>query len=103
MTDPFGIDQTPSGLLIVTCQTSRCVYSVDPLNGVVLRLAGSVSGVRESSDGDPFTEAKFELLFGVTVIESEKCIAICDKNLVRKMPLPDHFFVPFTPASDTDL
>src|SRR5688500_316896 len=91
--NPCGIDQTPSGLLIVSCYDSNCIYSVDPSNGAVVRLAGSESGECDSTDGDPLTEARFNILGSVAVVDSECCIAAVDKHSIRKVPLPPHFFV----------
>lgn len=101
--DLRGIEQTPSGLLVISCKMSNCIYSIDPSNGAIVRLAGSESGEFGNTNGDPLTEALLSNPRGITVVESECCLAVVDNmNIrIRKVPLPSHLFLPHATA-ETD-
>ncbi len=93
--DPWGIDATPSGHLIVSCCNTQTIYSFDPRTCEHAVLAGP--GVTYDSAGytdGSGPDARFDRPFALVVAEHERCVFICDtgNEFLRHMTLPRSFF-----------
>lgn len=102
--DPTGIAMTPSGLLLVACNATNCIYSINPITGDSHLVAGRLTarGTGRGFDAD-ITACEFCDPNGICVVESERCLAVADSasHKIRRVPLCDHFFEPLPTASAT--
>ncbi len=94
--DPTAMDWLPSGLLVVTCQTTHSVWVVDPKSGKCNRLAGlNGNGL---TDGDPLTTARFDTPVGVAVASHNQCVYILEYGShIRGLVVSPHLFQPPSP------
>ncbi len=90
---PWGIACTPSGALIVTCQSNSSLYAIDPDTGHCERIAGD-SNQQRHIDG-PALSAGFDFPRGVEVVASERCAYVADtsNHCIRRLTLSPNYFV----------
>jgi sugar lactone lactonase YvrE len=100
--DPVGIVcLSGSGILILTCMMTHCMWTVDPRTQKVEHLAGvntsvpSTSKVGQTEKGDPFS-IRFFTPYGIALQECDQSILVPDSiaHTVTRVPLPDRVFVP---------
>ncbi len=101
--DPYGIDCTPTGMLVVTCRATHAVYMINPNTGDVDKLAGAPdfkgaavpAGINGNVDGPCNTKAKFDWPVDVQLIDAEQCAYVCEhgNNRIRKITLPPSLFI----------
>ncbi len=85
---PFGMCKTPSGLVLVACRVSHCIYSFDHTSGKTERVGGSIceSG---TADGDPLTEARLNGPRHLLYTDWDGCLLIGQEyERIRRLPLP---------------
>jgi hypothetical protein len=86
-----GIANTPSGILLVTCQGTDCICSVQPDTGEVTRIAGS--GEQGMKDGAGAV-ATFGHAVAPVVVASERCMYVSEllNHSIRRVSLPARLF-----------
>ncbi len=78
--DPWGIESTTLGVLLVSCNVTHSIYSVEAKTGAVELIAGSGDKTRSGYvDGDALREARFKGTFGLLLNESEACLYVADR------------------------
>ncbi len=94
--DPFGIACTPSGVVLVACTSPPGVYSVAPSTGHVALVA---EGTRRSEQ-PPGLGQKLCQPLHLTLAAPECCAYVTDyrAHCIRRVTLPQHWFVPKTNA-----
>jgi sugar lactone lactonase YvrE len=101
-----------SGMIIVTCGNTRCLWTIDPRTGTTEWLAGSQTeqpltpSQPDQTEWDPFA-VHFTSLYGLALDEHEHSIFVVDLNArtVLRVPLPDRVItseqsVPLTSNND---
>ncbi len=93
--DPWAIDATPSGHLIVSCLNANTIYSFDPRTCEHAVLAGPEvkSGSACYANGSG-SNARFDRPIALVVVEHERCAYICDvsNHRIRHITLPASLF-----------
>ncbi len=94
LVDPWGIDCTPTGHLIVSCITTHSIYLIDPTNGEVELLAGLGQNEKGEFADEPALQARFNEPMDFVVLDTEHCIYVTDQmnNRIRRVTLPAHLF-----------
>ncbi len=82
-----GIVATATGMLIVTVSERHSVYSIDPINGELIRLCGDVNGAAGTAVGNALDEARFNLPIAVLLSKDERRLFIIDSNSVAVLTL----------------
>lgn len=100
---PWGIDTTTTGIVLVTCTNTQSVYAIQPDTGVMERVAGYDSlrdratgeaTATERSEGRPSCEVPFRLAQNLVVVDRRHAMMVCDtqSSTIRCVTLPPHLW-----------
>ncbi len=91
--NPYGIDRTPTGHLVVSSINTSSIYCVDPSTGDVRLLTGPGTVASGFVDG-PNQQARFHSPRSIVVIDTERCAYVTDflNGCIRRVTLPLDLF-----------
>jgi hypothetical protein len=91
-----------SGIIIITCFRTRCLWTIDPVTDTVERLAGTPTEVpgaliptKSPTEWDDPLSIQFLCPVGLALHERDQSILVTDRraHTVLRIPLPDRVFV----------